>query len=372
MALRRDRENESSPAYFAPLPDGKSRSGAFLAAIGVEFVLAILILMIPATTFREAQATPELAVLLFHSAPVAKPHILAPNIVPRRVPIEKPMPETPGLPVPRPEIVRRRFPVPELPPTRAASYTAAPIYPTREPLPPAIHTGVLASAVAHLTPHPTAHKVRTGGFGDPMGVPPTGGTSSAMTIDPVGSFSSPVGPGKAKDAGAQYGSREGIANAGFGDMVTASKARGSYREGKTTATAGFGNMVTSSSQTGSAGFGGGIRSGGFSNQAAVPAASPPAPQQARPTIQPLVILDKPEPVYTAEARARKIEGSVVLGVIFGANGRVDVLRVLQSLGFGLDQAAIAAAQRIRFQPERIDGKPVDARARLRIVFRLAY
>ena len=110
----------------------------------------------------------------------------------------------------------------------------------------------------------------------------------------------------------------------------------------------------------------------FSDQAAVPAAKATVSHAARPSIQPVEILEKPDPVYTAEARARKIEGNVVLDVIFSANGSVDVLRVVRGLGYGLDQAAISAARRIRFRPERVDGKPVDAHARLQIVFRLAY
>jgi TonB family protein len=61
----------------------------------------------------------------------------------------------------------------------------------------------------------------------------------------------------------------------------------------------------------------------------------------------------------------------VLDVVFEAGGVVRVLGVAQGLGHGLDQAAIDAAKKIRFNPARRDGAPVDHAAKLRVVFRLA-
>jgi len=83
------------------------------------------------------------------------------------------------------------------------------------------------------------------------------------------------------------------------------------------------------------------------------------------------ILSKPKPVYTEEARALRLEGDVVLEVIFEAGGVLRVLAVAQGLGHGLDEAAIDAARKIRFNPARRDGAPVDHEAKLRVVFRLA-
>jgi len=73
----------------------------------------------------------------------------------------------------------------------------------------------------------------------------------------------------------------------------------------------------------------------------------------------VVILYKPNPVYSAEGRERKIQGDVVLEVIFLASGQMKVTRVVSGLGFGMDDEAIHAAQRIRFTPAMRDGKPVD-------------
>jgi TonB family protein len=47
------------------------------------------------------------------------------------------------------------------------------------------------------------------------------------------------------------------------------------------------------------------------------------------------------------------------------------VRVVQGLGHGLDESAIAAASRIRFNPAKRDGQPSDYSAQIRIVFELA-
>ncbi len=257
--------------------------------------------------------------------------------------------DAPVLPAPRPKFEPRRVHVAEAPVLTPEFHAPAPVYHPIERPRPAIHTGVLSASVAPPKEVPRKMpKVQTGGFGDPAGVPANDKASHGMTVATVGSFDSPVGPGSGNGTGGSHGARGEIARAGFGEAVA------------------------SPGQSANAQRGGPIRAGVFSNQAAVPAAKAPVPHAAKPSIEPVEILEKPDPVYTAEARARKIEGDVVLDVIFSANGSVDVLRVLHGLGYGLDQAAISAARRIRFRPERIDGKPVDAHARLQIVFRLAY
>jgi len=85
---------------------------------------------------------------------------------------------------------------------------------------------------------------------------------------------------------------------------------------------------------------------------------------------PLEILFKPAPAYTDEARTLKIEGEVLLEVEFTASNEVRVLHVVRGLGYGLDDAAIQAAERIRFKPAQTAGRPVDFRTTVHIVFRL--
>ena len=81
---------------------------------------------------------------------------------------------------------------------------------------------------------------------------------------------------------------------------------------------------------------------------------------------------KPNPVYTDEARSLKLEGEVLLEVSFSANGTLHVNRVVRGLGHGLDEAAIAAANKIRFKPALRNGQPVDSTAVVHVVFQLAY
>jgi protein TonB len=84
------------------------------------------------------------------------------------------------------------------------------------------------------------------------------------------------------------------------------------------------------------------------------------------------ILSKPDPEYTPEARSRQVEGEVLLEVLFSASGDVRVLRIVRGLGYGLDEAAIRSAAKIRFRPAERNGAAVDQTAMIRIVFQLAY
>jgi TonB family protein len=84
------------------------------------------------------------------------------------------------------------------------------------------------------------------------------------------------------------------------------------------------------------------------------------------------ILEKPRPSYTEEARRLNIEGEVVIEVLFQSAGQAKVLRIVQGLGHGLDESAMAAARQIRFRPAQRGGVPVDSSALVHIVFQLAY
>lgn len=287
--------------------------------------------------------------LVFHVAPVVKK--LEPPAPRARItapPVKSMNP--PALKAPRPKIEPRRVRIVEAPVLTPEFHVPAPVNHRIARPRPSIHTGVLAASVVPLkSAVRKMQKVQTGGFGDPDGVAPTDEDAHpAMTVNTVGSFSSPMGSGKGNGTGESRGAQGRIAKAGFGDAVTLAKREADSRPGEA------------------------IHAGVFSNQAIIPTPKAPVPHATKPSIQPVEILEKPEPAYTTKAREHKIQGSVVLDVIFEANGMVDVLRVVRGLGYGLDQAAISAARRIRFRPERIDGKAVNAPASLRIVFRLAY
>ena len=70
------------------------------------------------------------------------------------------------------------------------------------------------------------------------------------------------------------------------------------------------------------------------------------------------ILSKPEPSYTERARAAGVTGTVVLRAVFTADGTVKHFIVVKSLPYGLTEASLAAARKIKFVPASVEGKPV--------------
>ncbi|HEX8837258.1 MAG TPA: energy transducer TonB [Candidatus Acidoferrum sp.] len=179
---------------------------------------------------------------------------------------------------------------------------------------PSLGLGGLPATVAAA-----ASKVQTGGFGDPHGVRGPANPSKAGNINQAGSPNLPGGPG--------YGNGTGGAQGARGTLASTPGPKGNG--------AGTGGAATAGATTG------------------------------------VAILSKPNPSYSTEARTIKLEGDVVLEVIFLASGQVQVIRVVSGLGHGLDEAAIQAAKMIRFRPAERNGQAVDFHAHVRIEFRLA-
>jgi TonB family protein len=82
------------------------------------------------------------------------------------------------------------------------------------------------------------------------------------------------------------------------------------------------------------------------------------------------LVQKVEPDYTEDARAAKYQGTVVLYVEIGPDGGARNMRVLRSLGLGLDQKAIDAVSQWQFQPGMRNGVPVTVQATIEVNFRL--
>ena len=82
------------------------------------------------------------------------------------------------------------------------------------------------------------------------------------------------------------------------------------------------------------------------------------------------VRSKVEPDYTEEARKAKLQGTVLLYIEVGEDGKPKNLRVMRSLGLGLDEKAMDAASRWRFQPGHKNGKPVTVAATIEVNFRL--
>jgi TonB family protein len=82
------------------------------------------------------------------------------------------------------------------------------------------------------------------------------------------------------------------------------------------------------------------------------------------------ILERFEPSYTEEARAARIQGSVLLYVEVQADGTAGQIKVLRSLDVGLDQKAVEAVGTWKFKPGMKDGQPVSVQATIEVNFRL--
>ncbi len=82
------------------------------------------------------------------------------------------------------------------------------------------------------------------------------------------------------------------------------------------------------------------------------------------------LLHKVEPDYTDQAKDANIEGTVVLAIEVGPDGKAHNIRVLRSLDQGLDQNAIEAVRQWRFKSGTKDGEPVTVRANVEVNYRL--
>jgi TonB family protein len=83
-----------------------------------------------------------------------------------------------------------------------------------------------------------------------------------------------------------------------------------------------------------------------------------------------VLIHKYEPEYSEAARKAKWQGTVALSVEVNASGDATNVRVIHSLGLGLDEEAVEAVGRWKFKPGVKDGKPVALQAEVVVNFRL--
>ena len=84
-----------------------------------------------------------------------------------------------------------------------------------------------------------------------------------------------------------------------------------------------------------------------------------------------IVIYKVEPEYSVEARKAGIEGMVLLAVEVWQDGRAHNIRVLRSVTYGLDEKAIEAVEKWRFNPGRKDGEPVRTAAQIQVHFKLS-
>jgi protein TonB len=263
-----------------------------------------------------------------------KPRPMPPE--PKRVEEPRVVEEAPKIPAPLPP--PRVEPVVPPPPVRPAPRIETP--PARPA--PIVRTNVFAAQAPAKADRAVEGRPTTGTFGNASASAPDRPGIPVLASPSTGAFEAVVGGrgGAASPAGAR------VTSGGFD--VAAPAARAPARASREV-----------------------VPSGGFGDaKSAAPEAAPRAVAAVTPD-QPVEIVSKPKPVYTEEARVRKIEGEVLLEVNFLATGEIRVFRVLRGLGYGLDEAATEAARKVVFRPARHQGRPVDCTATLRVVFQLA-
>jgi TonB family protein len=349
-------------ARLALLPDPKPRWDRIGISAGSQIAILVFLLLIP-MIFPEQMKTalnlrPTELMQPVTLIPVAPEPPPPPKVKAKAPPVVKPeVPEPVKLNPKQPHV----FLTAKAEPPKVRTIDAKPVelnptfdqvkvdMPTNQPKRPKedVKVGNLGSgSAAPATVVAPVNKVQTGGFGDPNGLPGKGDPNKATNVNRLGSPALPGGPGYGNGTGGDKGIRGTVASTGFGNGTAVPPPSGGKRG--TVQTSGFGDQTVATDAPKKKAAGG----------------------EGTPTQ--VEILEKPRPEYTAEGRSLKIEGDVVLEIVFLANGSIQVNRVVNGLGHGLDEAATRAAQHIKFKPAKRDGQPVDFPARVRIEFRLAY
>jgi protein TonB len=81
-------------------------------------------------------------------------------------------------------------------------------------------------------------------------------------------------------------------------------------------------------------------------------------------------INAPQPQYTEIARKARIQGVVIVQAIINKQGNVTDVKVLKGLPMGLDQSAVEAIRKWKFEPATLNGKPVDVYYNLTVNFTL--
>ncbi|GAB1467535.1 energy transducer TonB [Candidatus Cloacimonadota bacterium] len=86
--------------------------------------------------------------------------------------------------------------------------------------------------------------------------------------------------------------------------------------------------------------------------------------------EPPVVIGTIAPEYPDFAKRAKQQGTVVLEVEVLKDGSVRNISVKRSVPGGLDEAAIAAVRKVKFQPGRSSGQPVDCLVIIPVEFKI--
>ena len=353
--------NKPVSARFSLLPNTKPRMSALGTSLVIQIAVAAFLVIVP-LLFPERM----IPRAMYMVTEIAGPPLDIPAPPPPKPPAAAKVKVQPPPPVEPPKAIVAKFFAPpalvapkpkprqieaELPKVNDTFQPVKMELATNQPARPreAVKTGMMtggSSAPPTLENKPL-DKVQTGGFGDPNGVAGPSDPSKRANIGQFGSAALPPGPGYGNGTGGANGARGTVASTGFGNGVAIPPAGGRKS--------------------------GAVQSTGFANQNDQVLETPKKRADDTVAVESVVILAKPKPAYTAEALKMNLEGEVLLDVVFPASGgEVHVNRVVKGLGHGLDEAAMRAAQQIKYKPAISNGHAVDFPAVIHIVFQIAY
>jgi TonB family protein len=354
--------NKPVNARFDLLPNTKPRMGALGTSLIVQICLAAFVVMIP--LLFPQQMIPKAMYMVTEIAgppldipeppkpkPPAPPKMAKaqpppPVVAPPKINVAKFFAPRIEAPKPKPRQVEAELPKVNdtFQPLKLEVASSQPIRP-RE----AVKTGMIAegSSATPTIPNKPVDKVQTGGFGDNDGLTGPSNPNKRANVGHFGDQALPTGPGYGNGTGGANGTKGVVASTGFGNGVAIPPTSAAHKST--------------------------IQAGGFANQNDQVVEAPKKRSDDAPVVEPVEILSKPKPVYSAEALKMNLEGEVLLDVIFPASGgQVHVNRIVKGLGHGLDEAATRAAEQIKFKPAISNGHPVDFPAVIHIVFQTAY
>lgn len=101
-----------------------------------------------------------------------------------------------------------------------------------------------------------------------------------------------------------------------------------------------------------------------------PEPEPPGPIHLGSGVERPVRINYVAPQYTEMARRIRLEGIVILQTVIGADGRVEDVKVLKGMNFGITESAVAAVKQWTYKPATVNGKPVAVYLNLTVNFTL--
>jgi TonB family protein len=83
-----------------------------------------------------------------------------------------------------------------------------------------------------------------------------------------------------------------------------------------------------------------------------------------------VVTRQSEPEYSQEARKKKFNGTLLIGLVVDKQGRPQDVHIIRGVGMGLDENALKAVSHYRFRPAMENGQPVAVRINVEVNFQI--